>query len=471
MKKQATVALALTSGGMEICWLYSWAIFSVTACMHQPFPILGALLAFVGAAMLTRISQGKGWRVIYVGGLQVLGFLCVSLLVIHDIYEQTRPLFSSGWCVAFIHMARDPLEWLVLFLVIFWILAFWVGGITFCRRPMSYYDLCYRFDAGLAAFFGLSILKLLLGTKGGVVIEDRTSLALIFPFFLFSLMAVGMAKDENGETTDFLPGYRGVGTMAGFIAAIFLSAGSLALFFVPVLKGAATVGYRALHTGARWMVPGIETVLRFVFGARNVRPEPAGSSLKGMVADRLLGSDTWWMRLLDKILAWGIRGLAVALLVFLCAMLIYYLVKWLFSRTSYGLKKMRATGENIPWYVRLWRIVIFLYRSILQRVRGYDRASEVFQALLRWADHSGIHRGIQETPLEFGSRLNGYFPDLAAQVNLIVGAFNKEAYGDATVCPEYFGPVRSALISLVHPRHWPARCKTRFFARDLKQNL
>ena len=448
---------------MEICWLYAWAAFSLTAVIHRPFSFWGAMVTFIGAGILTGISTGKGWRVIYVAGVQVSGFLCAGLWVLHDMYYMTHPLLGTGWCLEFVHNRRTPLEWLILVLVIFWILFLWVSGITFSRRPGTYYTLCSRFDIGLAAFFGLFIMKLLLAAKGGIRIDDQVSFALIFPFFLLGLMGIGMTKDENRGTVDFLPGYRGVGVMVGFIAMVFLSAGSLALFFIPVLTSAATVGYHVLHTGAGWAMPIIETVLRFVFGGRTIRPEPAGSSTIRWAPDRLFGANSWWMSLIEKILAWGIKGFMVLFLLCICGMLVYYVLKWLFSRTSYNGTDTKEIDERDPWYKRLWKILVFLYKTILQHVKGYHRAAELFHVLLRWGDHSGLRRSIDETPLEFGARLERSFPRLQREISLIIAAFNSEVYGGVKVSDEYFRMAQSALMSLRHPRHWPLRFKTRFF--------
>ena len=86
MKTKKGIVFSLISGGMEICWLYGWAAFSMTAIMDRPFSSAGAIGIFVLAAILTDLSIGKGWRIIQVGGLQAFGFACAALWTLHSVY-------------------------------------------------------------------------------------------------------------------------------------------------------------------------------------------------------------------------------------------------------------------------------------------------------------------------------------------------------------------------------------------------
>ena len=231
MKNRKGIIFSLISGGMEISWLYGWAAFSMTAIMDNPFSSTGAISAFVLAAVLTDLSVGKGWRIIQVGGLQALGFACVALGTLHSIYYSSHPLADTNWIIALFHQPRAPLEWVIFVLIVIWTLLFWIGGCAQARRQRAYFTVCARFDIGIAAFFCLFLTKLVLLEKGGIKVDDPLSSALIFPFFLLSFLAIGMARIEHKTHKVFLPGYRSIGIIATFMATVVLSVGAVILFF------------------------------------------------------------------------------------------------------------------------------------------------------------------------------------------------------------------------------------------------
>jgi hypothetical protein len=99
----------------------------------------------------------------------------------------------------------------------------------------------------------------------------------------------------------------------------------------------------------------------------------------------------------------------------------------------------------------------------LLSIRGYKKATELYAVLLGWGQRSGLTRFINETPLEFGTRLDKHFPRLKSEVDVIVSAFNREVYGEMNMSGEGMKQALSAWRTLRSPRHWPLRLKTRFF--------
>ena len=469
MKNKKGIGFSLISGGMEICWLYGWAAFSMTAIMNRPFSSAGAIGAFVLAAILTNLSFGKGWRIIQVGGLQVFGFACAALWVLHSVYYSSYLLTRMDWIFSLFHQARDPLEWVTLILVLIWTLLFWIGGCAQARRPRAYFTICARFDIGLAAFFCLFLAKLVLLEKGGIKVDDPLSSALIFPFFLLSLLAIGVARNENKVHKVYLPGYRGFGIIATFMVTVILSAGAVILFFLPFLTAVAGTGYRALKVGAGFVLPIVERVLRYAFMGRSVREEPASSSPKPGEWGSLFSMNGPWMEFIEKVMKWGIKGLAVLLLFVTFGIIVFYLIKWLLSRTTRAQGEIEETFKVAPWFLRLWNGLVLLYKRLLLSIRGYRKAAELYAVLLAWGQRSGLGRFIHETPLEFGARLNKYFPRLKPEVDVIVSAFNTEVYGEVNMSGEGMKKALSAWRALRSPRHWPLRLKTRFFNSGSKE--
>jgi hypothetical protein len=81
-----------------------------------------------------------------------------------------------------------------------------------------------------------------------------------------------------------------------------------------------------------------------------------------------------------------------------------------------------------------------------------------------WGQRSGLAHFMHETPLEFGTRLDKYFPRLKTEIDVIISAFNSEVYGEATTSGEGMKKALSAWRTLRSPRHWPLRLKNRFLS-------
>lgn len=448
----------LVNGAMELSWFLGWAMFCSLMTMHRPFPFFETIVAFALAGFVTRLSTGKGWRIASVLGIEILGLLCATLLVIHGIYYGSSSLLDSGWLAVFFDGSRSVLEWLILSLNLFLIMILWTGGVTLARRPKGYYSTCNRFDLGLAAFFALFVIKLIALTKGEAMAEDSLSLLFVFPFFLFGLLSIGMARMRGAASKAFLPGYRGIGVIASFVAVVLLGTGGLLLFFLPGLTAAAQMGYRALTVVGRPLVPVLVAVLRFVFGPRGNRPAAVATESSHLVDWDKIAPQThgWCMEFLEKVLGWGLWGLMLLALLFASAIALYYAMKWLLSRTEGSGHQTKSVSSR---FVALWAFLAGACMKIFRGVRGYQKAAELYGALLGWAGRSGFPHDRSETPLEFGTRLNARFPALKPPIELIIGAYNREVYGETVLGGAPLAAANSAWQFLRSPLRWPARFK------------
>ncbi len=462
MKQRKGIVFSLISGGMELCWMYGWVSFLMTAIIGFPVSFLGLTGTFALAAVLTAISSGKGWRVIQIGGLHIAGFAVAALGIMRSVYYPTYRLLDGEWLRTFFHQSRTPLAWLILTLIIVCIIVFWIGGVTLVRRARTYHTVCARFDIGLAAFFCLFLAKLVLLSKGGIKVADPWSPTLIFPFFLFGLFAIAMTKVENRAKKTFLPGYRGIGIIVTFLAIVLLTAVTVMLFFLPLLTAAANTGYDILKGGAGFILPFVERVLRFAFMGRGVREDPPDSSPKSKEWDFSSSTDSPWMQFIETVMKWGIEGLAALLLIVGCGIVLFFLIRWLLSRSKHIEKEIAETYRIAPWIARIWSVLIFFWRKIQLAVRGYRTASEFYAILTAWGRHTGLSCLMYETPLEFGARLEQSFPRLTSEIRVIVNAFNNEFYGGVGISGEAIQEARGALRSLHSPRHWFKRIKIRF---------
>lgn len=453
----------LVNGAVELNWFLGWAMFSSLAAMKRPFPFFETLLAFTLAVWVTRLATGKGWRIISVLGIEILGLAGAALLLIHGIYHASDPLWDSGWLTAFLRGARGVGDWLILSLNLILILLLWALGAALARRPGGFDSACNRFDLGLGAFFALFIIKLVALTKGEVIAGDTLSLLFVFPFFLFGLLSIGMARMEGAAAKAFLPGYRGIGVIASFVAAVLLGAGGVLLFLLPGLKAAAEVGYDALAAAGRPLFPVLVAVLRFLFGPRSyeVAEVATGSSRLSDLSTIAPQTQGWFMELLNRVLHWGLWGMVLLMLLLALAVICFYVIKWLLSRTE-GTKEQRKMSFP-SWLAGLIRALQVFWagirRKMVRGIRGYPRAAGLYGALLGWAGRSGLAHDSGETPLEFGMRLRGRFPELTPQIDRIIGAYNREVYGERVLSGTPLAEANAAWRFLRSPRWWPVRLK------------
>ena len=454
----------MVSGGMELSWLYAWANFLTTSILHRSFPFPEAITTFGLAALFTLFSRGKGWLIIQILGLQAFGLLLAASRTVYGFDSFTSSFWSKAWVVEFFNHPRGPLEWIILVLVLFWTLLFWVGGVTLARRSAAYSTICSRFDLGLGAFFLLFLVKLVPLVNEGIRIVDPTSELLLFPFFIFGLLAIGLARNRSDAPKDFLPGWQGAGVILSFAAIVLLFGAGLVLFFLPYLTLAATASYGILKVAGQPLVSVFVTVIRFMFMRGISRPEelsaPSGGSAETLSAPV---ERSWWMELLEKMLAWGLWILVGLVVVVMFCLATFYLFRWLLSRTSISKRRQRPWDLISSWPGRLQALLLYCWGKILRIVRGYKTAVQLYAGLLGWGRRSGLSHFPSETPVEYGLRLKHQFPPLQREIERIIEAFNLEVYGEIILSDEQFAKARLAWRRLRSPLHWPSRLGTWFF--------
>ena len=444
---------------MELSWLCAWATFATIATMHRPFPLFEATLAFAGAFALTRLSTDKGWLVLSVLGVQAAGLICTAAVILHAVYSPASPFLDRSWILTLFHTTvRLPVEWLTFFLILLWAILFWGGGVSLARRPVEHAAVCSRFDAGAIALFLLFLVRWE-AAACGVAVDDPFSHLFLFPFFMSGLVAIGMTRLGGDGDRRFLAGARGIGIFLTFAAGILLFASILSLFLLPYLTLAAQAGLFVLKGTAVALSPFVVAVLRFLFAPRFPRPDPGTnvhySILRNAVPPEQHG--TWWIVLIEKLLAWGAGGLLIAAGILLLGVVTFLAFRFLFSRTASAAGQRGAPGSiwlRLAWFQRLCTL-------LLEIVKGTRRqqARDFYGALLAWARRSGHPRLAAETPTEFGARMRDRFSRLEPQIGLIVDAFNRESYGEMRLDTQEITDLGSAWRRLRSPRYWPARAR------------
>jgi hypothetical protein len=466
MKSTRGGLLFLASGGMELSWLYAWATFIMTSILHRPFPLPEAIGTFALAALLTIVVQGRGWWVILILGLQVFGLLLTTSRILHVFFYGSRPFFDQWWLLECFRQPKDHLEWFILVLILFFALLFWVGGVTLARRSTAYLTVCTRFDLGVAAFGCLLLIKFLLLVRGGIKVQDPMAELLLFPFFVFSLLAIGLARNRSSAQKDFLSGYQGIGVIVSFTVVVLAFGAGLVLLFLPYLTLAAEMGYGALKSAAGPLSPVLVSVLRFLFMPRQGRlvdtPASTMGTEVGLVAP---GEGSWWTHLLEKIIGWGFLGLVGLIVAVISGLGIWYLFRWLLSRTPTRERGEGQWDQILAWAQSLRAMLLLLWGKILGRVRSYRGAVQLYAALLRWGRYSGVPHFLSETPAEYGLRLRHQFPAVKREIELIIEAFNQAVYGETVLSQQQLATAQLAWRRLLSPLHWSSRLRSWFLQR------
>ena len=462
MKKDRGILLFLAHGGMELSWRYAWATFLTTSIVHRPFPLPEALGTFSLAAVLYLVVRGIGLRVIAVLGIHILGFLLAASRLIYTFSYRAYAYFDKRWLLAFLSESRDSLQWLILVIILLIALLLWLAGVALARRSTAYQITCIRFDYGVAAFFCLFIFKSMLLIKGGIAVRDSAPVMLVFPFFIFSLLAIGLARSRSSEPRDFLAGYRGIGVLVSFTLVVLTFGTGLVLFCMPYLSATAEAGYGVLKSAVGPLGPIVVRILLFLF-RKPLRQEPLAPEHEDEAQHIFSAESSWWSEWGQEVLGWGLLCLVLLIGLIFCAVGTWYLLRWLLSRTSKEERKPIDWQRAFLWVQRMWAALGMGLKWALQRLKGYRDAVQLYRAFLKWGRRSGLPHLLSETPGEYGSRLGKRFPTLAGEIGEIVEAFNLAVYGEVVLEATQLTAARLSWKRLCSPRHWPVRLKSWFY--------
>jgi hypothetical protein len=276
-------------------------------------------------------------------------------------------------------------------------------------------------------------------------------------------LAIGLVRNQSTTQRDFLPGYQGIGVILSFTVVILLFGTGLVLFFLPYLTFAAETGYGMIKIAAKPLGPIIVSVLRFIFLHGTIRSENPSPPTQGSTGDLVSPTESsWWVELLEKILAWVFGGLFGLIVLIISGLALFFLFRWLLSRTPITQRRQGPRYPILLWIERLRIFLVSCYKSVIRRVKGYKGGVQLYTALLSWGRYSGLPHFLSETPREYGLRLKHRFPSLKREIELIIEAFNQEVYGEIILNEQQLAIAESAWRRLRSPLHWPLRLKTWF---------
>lgn len=447
--------LFITSVGMELSWRLAWAVMIMASVTYRLFPVPEAALVFISAAVVTRFVYGRGWRRVTVLGLQGVGCLFASLLLLYAFNYRSVPFFSSAWLHTLFCPPETPLEWLARVLTVCWALVFWLGGMRQARRPATHAHVCQRFDVGIGMLFGLLMIKIIL-IHDGIPVRDPMTAWLIVPFFLFGFTAIGQAHQDSDTAKTYITDYRIQGTLLSAVVLMLMLGGGVLTIFRPYFALAAEKGYVLFKAGAQTLGPVLVTILGFLLQGN--RDRSSETTEPDNVEWGASGLDSWWMQLMGMML-WGIVGVIAIIAVAALGVGCWKFFRWLFSKTTKKEGVAAHFGRFQEWLMRLGAFLYLFWEWVGYYIRNYNTVSRIYMALLNWGKRSGLAHRQTETPLEYSLRLIHHFPVVQSELLLISDFFQREIYAEQGLNSQQFHQARSALQRLRNPALWASRIK------------
>jgi hypothetical protein len=472
MKAINDTILTIARGGMEISWRYAWALFLTQLAIRRHFPLPAAVCALLMAAVLTQLPAGRNWRVYQRLLLQIAGFIPLALLSVHPIHYQTLPFFSLGWIGHLFLDAKSISQWFILILTLFCLWLIWRGGQILVKSSRLYFPVCMHFDKGLGLFFLLLITKAFVESRVGLYFQGRDIVFLAIAYFVFSLTAISIARNQSNVQKSFLSGHQGIGVILSISTLVTLLGTGTILLIYPYLYSVADSLLSATKVVAQPMESVLIKTLLFLFRPRELTLQPDNPytdapKMTDMDTTKLTDMDTQavegWGSLVQLIAGWGLFGIIGMVTLGVLVYLLIYILRLLLKRSPDDTAQPLSTGWISDLLRKLAALPLLMWRGWVSLLKGVDCAAIVYAGMLRWGRRSGMILIHSETPAEYGNRLMNCFPGLRAEIELIVDAFNREVYGQTTTDRETLSRLRSAIRRMKRLRYWPSRIKVWFF--------
>ncbi len=464
--------LLLAAAGMELSWLCAVAVLLLPLAGVSPLSLPQALAAFLAGTGLTLFIQKNNWRIVYRMALHTFVLLALLLHSFYSLNHSGALFWSLGWLETFLHGPQDMGQGLLWAAVLFVTLIFWGGGVCLARRSLAYFATTSRFDIGITVFIFIFII---VGVTDAPVLP---LMLLLFPFFLTSMVAIALARNQKGDARGaFQLRYRGNGPILAFAIVVLLGGATVILFLLPFLTLVAEAGYSAMVQYSTPVSTMLGRIILFIFGygrkmSRSAPVEETGDSFL-IDPDGVPSEETgFW----DLLIGWAGMGLIAAVGLFAAGWGLWHLLRWLVSGAE-KTGKGRGIKEILLIYLHKWRSFWQLMqrwlRSWLVRLTAGQRGDEayrLFGRLLAWGRWSGFNRLAAETPREYGLVLGRHFPGAQAEIELIIHCFHDEVYGKMVLDRGQKRVLRRAWRRLCSPRRWPARFYKRLIQGSIMES-
>ncbi len=463
--------LMISRAGMEITWRYAWILFLTRLAFGRHFPLPVAVCAFLMAAVLTQLPVGRKWRVYQRLLVQITGFILFGLLTVHQIQFQALPFFSLDWMGHLLFDTKSIFLWFNLLLILLCLWIIWRGGQILVKSARLYFPICLHFDKGLGLFFLLLIAKAFVESKTDFSIQGRDTMSLAIAFFVFSLTAISVARNQGKVEKSFLSGHRGIGLILTISTLVTLLGTGTTLLTYPYLYKMADALLIITKTVAQSTDPVIFGTLLFLLRRRerSIQSDELSTDAPKLthtdtpeLADQDAQSLEGVGSLFQTMVGWSLFGIIGLVFLGTLAWILIYTFRLLLKRNSDDTAHSLSTGWILDMLRKLERIPLLIRDGWVSLLKGVDCAATAYIGMLRWGSQSGMDLVPGETPAEYGNRLMKRFPGLGIEIEMIVNAFNREVYGQTTTDQQMLFLLRSAQRRMRDIRYWPLRIKVWF---------
>ncbi len=426
--------LTFFGGCTSFLWRYVWINYITIALLGRSFPFPWAVLFFTLSFLITLFTFDRGRRVIVIGVSHLFGFSPAVFGTLHSLYHIQTGILHPIWIGRFFSRPREPLEWLILFLVMAMPVLFWAGGVLLAKKRARYTSHCARLDIGITFFFLLFLMKFLLRTQGGIIIPEDLSIRLFYPFLVFGLAGVALSKNKGIVEKEFLSHHKGTGLVLTFTALLLVCITGLSLLLMPLMNTAAEAGYDIMTHISKPIGGLLVRILRFLFQGSRARSSVGASGEMGENTAIPLSEDDAAGGLLERILCYFLMGTVAAVVIGSVVLLVWFFVRKILSRTKVtGDKEKQFTLSDffVLLKARLIQLIAVLSTFFHRLLRRYSGIEDIYLSFLRWGRRGGMERRKNETPEEYRFRLSAVYPFLENEINSISESFILAYYGPA----------------------------------------
>lgn len=442
--------------GMELCWLQVWGEFLMGSIFHYQVPILFTLVIYLGGAFSWSFSRRRSRRVVQVVLIYVFAFSAFTVPAFYAIFRPANGYPAELEISRLLSLEKSPLEWFFVFLCVLIISIIWRRGIVSVSRPLDTDNMYNRFDLGIAALLTLLIVHSLIVHRFDQVLANPLDRFQYIPFFLFGFLAIGSVILSSRNLNSRSSGLQKASIAVVFSISVIAAGAGLVLLFQPQLTASAEAISSAARTTARPIGAFFIWLIKLLWAPNRLRQEAASGSSGKEQAGLNLTAESGGTGLWGQLFLWLMIGLSVIAALVILFFLIKALIGLLMRKTAASGKPKGA----IRWLAWL-TILVAVFQRLIVKCRNWFyqpvSAKDFYTILIKWGNASGVRDIPSETPREYASRLNRYFPALKPDIEQLLELIHLEIYGGKPLDTKQIEKARRACKSLSHPIHWPRR--------------
>ncbi|HKI49813.1 MAG TPA: DUF4129 domain-containing protein [Desulfobacteria bacterium] len=442
--------------GMDLCWIQAWVAFVLHALFDYRVPLL-FVLSIYGCGIMTNYYCYSRKRLrIQVFPVKVILISATFLGAIHFFLFRYNNNSLQNQFSRMLNAHSPFMDWVLILVVLLMAGITWRRSTVHVLKPLSPENVYLRLDLGIAAFFSLLVIKLMLFGRFNVIILYPDLKYLFFPFFLFGLLTIGLMLSGGNGNRHYAAGFGRMGIILSFGAVMFSGGLGMIFLFHSQMTASAEILSRILKKAGPPLEGAIIWLGRLWWSSKrnDVRLPPPAPEDPELYTGLVKGAtETGW---LTSILKWGTTALLVLTALILLYLLLRYLIKFLLTRTD-SEKVRNSRMFDFPKWLK--RFISFVARipTLFKRINS---AAGLFAALASWGRRSGIPYRKTDTPMEYGARLAASFPGLKTEIELIVHLLYKEIYGELKLEYNQIAAGKKARRRMAHPFFWKNRIKT-----------